>query len=109
MKPVIFIGSSLDDLRAFPDRPRHDAGFQLERVQRGLDPDDWKPMPTIGSGVREIRVRDASGVFRVIYLASLADAVYVLHAFAKKTQRTSQRDLALAQSRFKELKRGSLR
>src|SRR4051794_1857691 len=109
MKPVIFIGSSLADLRAFPDRLRHDAGFQLERVQRGLDPDDWKAMPTIGQGVREIRVRDASGAFRVIYLASFADAVYVLHAFAKKTQRTSPRDLALAQSRFKELKRGAIR
>lgn len=109
MKPVIFLGSSLDDLRAFPDRPRHDAGFQLERVQRGLDPDGWKPMQTIGAGVREIRVRDASGAFRVIYVAAYAEAVYVLHAFAKKTQRTSQRDLALAQSRFKELKRGAVR
>src|SRR5215217_2266074 len=105
MKPVIFIGSSLADLRAFPDRARHDAGFQLERVQRGLDPDDWKPMPTIGRGVREIRVRDAAGAFRVVYLATFADAVHVLHAFAKKTQRTSQLDLSLAQVRFKELKR----
>ncbi len=109
MKPVVFIGSSLDDLRAFPDRPRHDAGFQLERVQRGLDPDDWKPMQTIGPGVREIRVRDASGAFRVVYVAAFSEAVYVLHAFAKKTQRTSQRDLALAQSRFRDLKRGATR
>lgn len=109
MRPVVFIGSSLDDLRAFPDRPRHDAGFQLERVQRGLDPDDWKPMQTIGPGVREIRVRDASGAFRVVYVAAFAEAVYVLHAFTKKTQRTSQRDLALAQSRFKELKRRGAR
>ena len=109
MKPVIFIGSSLADLHTFPDRPRHDAGFQLERVQRGLDPDDWKPMPTIGQGVREIRVRDASGAFRVIYLAASADAVYVLHAFAKRTQRTPKRDLALAQARFGELKRGARR
>jgi len=109
MKPVAFLGSSLDDLRAFPDRPRHDAGFQLERVQRGLEPDDWKPMPAIGPGVREIRVRDASGAFRVIYVAAFAEAVYVLHAFAKKTRRTSQRDLALAQARFRELKRGVVR
>jgi phage-related protein len=109
MKPVAFLGSSLDDLRAFPDRPRHDAGFQLERVQRGLEPDDWKPMPAIGPGVREIRVRDASGAFRVIYVAAFAEAVYVLHAFAKKTRRTSQRDLALAQARFRELKRGVMR
>jgi phage-related protein len=109
MKPVVFLGSSLDDLRVFPDRSRHDAGFQLERVQRGLDPDDWKPMQTIGPGVREIRVRDASGAFRVIYLAAFAEAVYVLHAFAKKTQRAAQRDLALAQSRLKQLKRGAMR
>lgn len=109
MKPVVFMGSSLDDLRAFPERPRHDAGFQLEQVQRGLDPDDWKPMQAIGPGVREIRVRDASGAFRVIYVATFSAAVYVLHAFAKKTRRTSQRDLALAQSRFRELKRGAAR
>jgi phage-related protein len=77
--------------------------------QRGLDPDDWKPMPTIGRGVREIRVRDASGAFRVVYVATFAHAVYVLHAFAKKTQRTSQPDLSLAQARFKELKRREAR
>jgi len=75
-------------------------------VQRGLDPEDWKPTQTIGPGVREIRVRDATGAFRVIYIASLGDAVYVLHAFAKKTQRTSQRDLMLAQLRLRALRRG---
>ena len=107
MKPVVFLASSLDDLRAFPEQARHDAGFQLERVQRSLGPDDWKPMQTIGSGVREIWVRDTSGAFRVIYVATLAEAVYVLHAFAKKTQRTSQRDIDLAQRRLKELKRGA--
>jgi phage-related protein len=77
----------------------------LERVQRGLDPDDWKPMKTIGEGVREIRVRDASGAFRVVYVATFADAVYVLHAFAKKARRTPKRDLELAASRLNELKR----
>jgi phage-related protein len=107
MKPVVFLGSSLDDLRAFPERARHDAGFQLDRVQRGLDPDDWKPMQSIGPGVREIRVRDVSGAFRVIYVATFADAVYVLHAFAKRTPRTTQRDLALAQSRLKQLRSGA--
>ncbi len=109
MKPVVFLASSLADLRAFPERARHDAGFQLERVQRGFDPDDWKPMQTVGPGVREIRVRDASGAFRVIYVATFADSVYVLHAFVKKTQRIAQRDLALAQARYKELKRGATR
>jgi phage-related protein len=81
----------------------------LERVQRGLDPDDWKPMQTIGAGVREIRVRDVTGAFRVVYVATFVEAVYVLHAFAKKTQRTSPRDVALARSRFKDLKRGATR
>jgi phage-related protein len=109
MKPVVFLGSSLLALRAFPDQARRDAGFQLDRVQRGLDPDNWKLMQTIGPGVREIRVRDASGAFRVVYVATFAEAIYVLHAFTKKTQRTALRDLALAQSWFRELKRGGAR
>jgi phage-related protein len=92
----------------FP-KARRDAGFQLERVQRGLDPDDWKPMKSIGTGVREIRVRDAAGAFRVIYIATWADAVYVLHAFQKKTQQTSKRDLMIAEIRFRTLKRSATR
>jgi phage-related protein len=78
----------------------------LDRVQRGLDPDDWKPMTTIGPGVREIRVRDATGAYRVVYVAKFVEAVYVLHAFQKKSPRTSPRDLGVAQSRYRELKRG---
>jgi phage-related protein len=109
MKPVEFLGDSLDRLRAFPEHARHDAGFQLERVQRGLDPDDWKPMKSIGPGVREIRVRDAAGAFRVIYVAAWADAVYVLHAFQKKTRRTSTRDVTIAEMRFRTLRRGANR
>lgn len=109
MKPVVFLGDSLDRLRAFPERARRDAGFQLDRVQRGLEPDDWKPMTTIGPGVKEIRVQDASGAFRVAYVASFAEAVYVLHAFRKKTQRTSPRDLELAKSRFRALRQGAPR
>ena len=103
MKPVSFIGNSFDAVRAFPDGARREAGFQIDRLQRGLDPDDWKPMTTIGAGLREIRVRDAAGAFRVITIATLADAVYVLHALAKKTQATSRRGLDLATARFKEL------
>ncbi|HZP75283.1 MAG TPA: type II toxin-antitoxin system RelE/ParE family toxin [Pseudolabrys sp.] len=109
MKPVVFLGDSLERLREFPERPRRDAGFQLDRVQRGLDPDDWKPMSTIGASVSEIRVRDASGAYRVIYVATLAEAVYVLHAFQKKTQKTSARDLTLATTRLKILKSGTRR
>lgn len=105
MKPVVFLGDSLERLRAFPDRARRNCGFQLERVQRGLDPDDWKPMSTVGPGVREIRVRESSGSFRVLYVASFESAVYVLHAFQKKTERTQPRDIALAQRRLADVKR----
>lgn len=103
MKHVVFIGDSLSRLREFPDGARRDAGFQLERVQRGLDPDDWKPMSSIGPGVGEIRVRDARGAYRLIFVARFDDAIYVLHAFQKKTQRTAERDLKLARGRLREL------
>ena len=105
MKPVSFLGDSLDAIRSFPEGARREAGFQIDRVQRGLDPDDWKPMKTVGANVREIRVRHAAGAFRVLYLATLADAVYVLHAFQKKSRTTSKRDLDLATIRFRDLMR----
>jgi len=105
VKDVAFLGDSLDVLRSFPERARRMAGFQLERVQRGLEPFDWKPMTSIGPGVQEIRIRDEHGAFRVIYLARMSDAVYVLHCFQKKTQRTSQRDLDVARRRLNELMR----
>lgn len=102
-KPVAFCGSSLDDLRAFPPQVRREAGYQLDRVQSGLEPDDWKPMNTVGQGVKEIRIRDASGAFRVIYAARFADAVYVLHCFQKKTEKTARTDLDLAAKRYRDL------
>lgn len=103
MKDIEFLGDSLDVLRGFPDRARRMAGFQLDRVQRGLEPFDWKPMASIGPGVREIRVRDDTGAFRVIYLAHLVDAVYVLHCFQKKSQRTPQGDIDIARRRLQQL------
>jgi len=102
-KSVEFRGSSLDDLRTFPLPARREAGHQIDQVQHGQEPDDWKPMPTIGQGVREIRIRDAAGAFRVVYVAKFADAVYVLHCFQKKTQKTSKPDLDLAESRYRDL------
>jgi phage-related protein len=96
MKQVRFVGSVLDDLRDFPADARREAGYQLRRVQDGLDPDDWKPMTSIGPGVREARIRDDVGIFRVVYIASLPNSIHVLHAFQKKTQQTSKRDLDLA-------------
>jgi phage-related protein len=100
MKDVEFRGTSLDDLRAFPAEARREAGYQ---VQQGRDPDDWKPMATVGSGVREIRIREGNGVFQIIYIAKLADRIFVLHCFQKKTQKTSQGDLDLAKRRYSEL------
>ncbi len=105
LKPVEFIGSSRRALARFPDEARRTAGFQLDRVQRGLEPFDWKPMPTVGGGAMELRVSDASGAFRVIYVARFPDVVYVLHAFQKKSRKTSRLDLALARVRFAELMR----
>jgi phage-related protein len=102
-KPVEFRGSALDDLRAFPQVARREAGYQLDQVQRGREPDDWKPMNTVGRGVQEIRIRDAAGAFRVLYVAKFDDAVYVLHRFQKKTQKTSKADLNLAGQRYRDL------
>ena len=102
-RPVEFRGSALEDLRAFPQAARREAGYQLDQVQRGRDPDDWKPMNVVGQGVREIRIRDTAGVFRVLYVAKFADAIYVLHCFQKKTQKTRKADLDLASQRYREL------
>lgn len=102
MKPLRFVGSSLDDLRSFPAEARRQAGFELYAIQRGLDPSDWKPIKTVGSGVREIRIR-VLGEWRVLYVAKFADAVYVLHAFQKKTQKTRRSDLEIARRRYTQL------
>src|SRR5216684_3651496 len=104
MKPVRFLGDSLKCLRDFPEDAKQDAGYQLDKVQRGEQPDDFKPMPSIGRGVEEIRVWDDRGTYRVIYTARLSDAVYVLHAFQKKTRATGKREIDLAKERFTELK-----
>jgi phage-related protein len=93
MKLLRFLGDSLKCLREFPEDIKQDAGYQLDKVQRGEQPADFKPMPSIGRGVEEIRVWDDSGIYRVIYTAGLTDAVYVLHAFQKKTHAMSKRDI----------------
>lgn len=103
MKPVTFLGNSLEVLRKFPEDARHDAGYQLHKLQTGEQPDDFKPVSTIGKGVEEIRIWTDQGAFRVLYVARLAEAVYVLHAFQKKTQAIPRGDLDLARSRYQEL------
>jgi phage-related protein len=105
MKAVEFLGDTLRAIRAFPDDARRQAGAELRRVQKGEEPKNWKPFATIGPGVREIRVRESGGAFRVVYLATLPDTVYVLHAFQKKAQKTPQRDIDLARTRLAELRR----
>ena len=106
MKPIRFLGNAIKCVRDFPDDARQDAGYQLDKLQRGGRPDDFKPMPSIGKGVEEIRVWDDAGTYRVIYTARMADAVVVLHAFQKKTQTTSKRDLETARERFAQLMKG---
>lgn len=102
MKRLRFVGASKEDLSRFVESVRSRVGHELFLVQCGRDPADWKPMQGIGSGVREIRVRDVSGAYRVIYVAKFSNAVYVLHAFAKKTQQTSSLDLELTKQRYKQ-------
>jgi phage-related protein len=103
MKPIVFLGDALRRVREFPEDARRTIGHELRDVQFGDEPSNWKPMPSVGPGVREIRVREASGAFRVIYVAHFEAAVYVLHAFQKKTRRTSQPDIDLARTRLKAM------
>jgi phage-related protein len=102
VKPIAWIDDSLERLREFAPDARHDAGYQLEQVQRGDEPPNWKPMPSIGLGVNEIRVR-AGGAFRVIYVAKFAEAIYVLHVFQKKSRKTNQSDIELSRRRYRAL------
>ncbi len=103
MKPIVFLGSSLKSIRDFPAAVKRKAGYELDKVQRNVEPEDWKAMPSVGPGVREIRMR-MRGAWRVIYVDNRESAVYVLHAFEKKTQRTSKRDMAAIESALKELR-----
>lgn len=107
MKQLYFLGDSAKRLRAFDKDARQDAGYQLDKVQRGEQPDDFKSMPSIGKGVEEIRIWDQSGTYRIIYTARLRNAVYVLHVFQKKTQSTAKSDIDIARARFSELMRSN--
>lgn len=100
-KPLFWIGSAYADVLAFPEGIRRLAGFQLGKVQAGLDPDDWKPFAQVGAGTREIRLRDEAGVWRVIYVAKFEQGIYVLHCFQKTTRATSQHDKDIAEARYR--------
>ena len=101
MNRIVFLGDALDRLRAFPLEARKSAGVELHKVQLGLEPSDWRPMKTVGPGVREIRIREDHGTFRILYVTNIGDLVVVLHAFRKKTQRTEKRDLSIAIERLR--------
>ncbi len=103
MKPVYFVGSSREDMRELPEDARETAGHQLFKVQQGKEPDDWKPMSSVGAGVQEIRVWEDSGTYRVLYVAKFEEAVYVLHVFEKRSQKTSKGDIQLAKGRYADL------
>jgi len=101
-KPLVWVGSSLERLRAFPPEAMRVAGFELRRVQGGLDPHDWKPLRTVAPGICEIRIH-TDLEHRVVYVAKFLEAVYVLHAFEKRTGRTPRRELSLITERYAEV------
>lgn len=103
MKDIEFLGRSLQAICGFPANPKREAGHQLDRVQNGRVPIDWKPMSSIGQGVREIRIQD-KGQYRIIYVAKYSDAIYVLHAFQKKTQKTNKKDIDAAKRELQKLR-----
>ncbi len=101
-KLIYWVGSSREELANLPKEARRKAGFQLRAIQRGQKPTDFKPMPTIGKGVEEIRIWTGEA-YRIFYVARFEEAVYVLHAFEKKTQKTSKRNIELGQKRYQEM------
>ena len=102
-KPLNWIGSSLKDLTAFPDDTKRVAGYQLYRIQQGLNPENWKPFKSVGAGVKEIRISEDKGVFRVMYVAKFEDTVYILHSFQKKTRKTAKKDIDIAKARYAQV------
>jgi phage-related protein len=101
-KPINWVGTSRDDLCSFPEDARRKAGFQLRAVQRGEMPVDFKPMSDVGKGVQEIRIR-TEDAYRIFYVARFEEAVYVLHAFQKKTQKTAKKDIQIGQQRYQQM------
>jgi phage-related protein len=101
-KSIEWIGSSREDLRRFPKAARNKAGYELQAVQEGREPSNFKPMPLIGPGTYEIRVK-SNGAYRVFYIAKFEEAVYVLHAFEKKTQKTERRDIEIGRQRYRKV------
>jgi phage-related protein len=99
-KPIVWIASSRNDVRRFPRDARRKAGLELRAVQRGQEPTDYKPIPSVGPGVYEIRIR-VQDIYRVFYVAKFEEVIYVLHAFQKKTQKTAKYDIEIGRKRYK--------
>lgn len=104
LKPIEWVRSSRSALKKFPDDARYQAGSELFRVQEGKTPTDWKPMPSVGAGVMEIRIH-LQNEYRVLYVAKFEEAIYVLHCFKKKTRKTVQHDIEIARSAYAEAQR----
>ena len=104
-KPLKWVGSSLKDLIAFPDDAKRTAGYQLYRIQQGLNPENWKSFKSIGAGVKEIRISENKGIYRVMYVAKFDDAVYILHSFQKKTRKTVKKDIDIARTRYAQVQK----
>lgn len=102
-KEIRWVGSSYDDLLHFPYEARREAGFQLGKVQAGIEPDDWRAFEDVGAGVREIRIRESNGIYRVMYVAKFSEAIYIVHCFQKKTQATSKHDKDIAKTRYRAI------
>lgn len=77
----------------------------MGKVQAGLEPDNWKPFDDLGTGTKEIRIRDAAGIYRVMYVAKFEEAIYVLHCFQKKTEATTKHDKSIAKARYRAVVR----
>lgn len=102
-KPITWVDSSLKDLLKFPINTRKEAGFQLGKIQNGLNPDNWKPFDQVGAGVKEIRISEDKNIYRIMYVAKFEEAVYVLHSFQKKTKVTPQKDKEIAKVRYQRV------
>jgi phage-related protein len=102
MKPIEWLGNTIKLIRSYPPEIRQEIGYNLDKIQRGIEPSDWKPMRGIAPGVKEIRIHD-NKEYRVIYVAQFEEAIYVLHAFIKKTEKTAKLDLELAKKRYTDL------
>ena len=99
-KPIYWVGTSYNDLLLFPVSVKQEAGYQSHRVKSGLEPEDWKPFSAIGAGVKEVRIKEQGGIFRIMYVAKFQNKIYVLHAFQKKTQKTRKQDIDIAKARY---------